>query len=365
MDRETLADAVEQGRAERHRFEELAYARLTETVSGYPRGSIVLPDGAVVPGYPSIARIHSLSAGLRQQFRGHFWAEEKIDGFNVRILRHDDRVYAFSRGGYICPFSTDRLPDFLDLALFDSEPDLVLCAEIAGPDNPYLEGAPPFVPRDVALFVFDMLRKGFPGFLGQREKMRLIERHGLPATRIFGRFRPVDVAPLRSLILQLDAEGAEGLVLKAETEATRSKYVTGRSNITDIQVCSGQLLDLPPEYFTNRLMRLALFVTEHGQQGDPGLERSLGAAFLSGLDRAVEHSRGHGRVDHLYRCRFRERRNALHFMDHMAATGGQRIRFAPGMPREVDGYWELEFDRVFDRMTGTLATALSGAVQFD
>jgi putative ATP-dependent DNA ligase len=365
MDREILADAVAQGRAALQQFESLGYARLTEAVAGHPRGSIVLPDGIVIPGYPSIARIHSLSAGLSEQFRGHFWAEEKIDGFNVRILRHENRVYAFSRGGFVCPFSTDRLPDFMDLSLFEAEPELVLCAEIAGPDNPYLEGAPAFVAHDVALYVFDMMHKGLPGFLPHREKMERIERHGLPATRIFGRFRPADVEALRSLILQLDEEGAEGLVFKGERETNRAKYVTGSSNVTDIAVCSGQLLDLPPEYFTHRLLRLALFVTEHGRQNDPELERALGAAFLSGLDAAVELSRGRGRVDHRYRCRFRERTNALHFMEHMKATGGPRVRFPPGMPRAVDGYWELEFERVFDRMTGTLATALSGAVQFD
>jgi putative ATP-dependent DNA ligase len=365
MDQQTLVAALAQGRAESRRFEGLRYARLTETVAGYPRGSVVLPDGVVIPGYPSIARIHSLASGLRQQFQGPFWAEEKIDGYNTRVLCHDGRLYAFSRGGFVCAFSTDRLPDFLPPGVFEREPHLVLCAEIAGPDNPYLEGSPPFVAEDVRFFVFDLMRKGRPGFLPPEEKMRAIERLGLPATRSFGRFLPSDVDALRDLILQLDSEGAEGLVLKAERDETRAKYVTGRSNVTDIQVCSTQLLDLPPEYFTNRLMRLAMFVTEHGQQGDRDLEASLGRAFLSGLDRAVAGSRERGRVDHRYRCRFRERDNALHFIAHMVATGGQRVHIAPDMPREEDGYWVLEFERVFDRMTGTLSTALSGATQFD
>lgn len=365
MEREALADAMAQGRAERHHFEGLEYLRLTETVTGFPRGSVVLPDGVVVPGYPSIARIHALATGLHQQFQGPFWAEEKIDGYNVRVLQHDGRAYAFSRGGFVCAFSTDRLPDFLPPGIFEREPDLVLCAEIAGPDNPYLEGSPPFVTEDVQCFVFDLMRKGRPGFLAQAEKMRRIEMLGLPATRMLGRFLPTDTAALRDLIRQLDADGSEGLVLKAEDGSTRAKYVTGRSNITDIHVCSTQLLDLPPEYFTNRLMRLAMFVTEHGQQGDPDLERSLGRAFLSGLDRAVVGSREHGRVHHRYRCRFRERRNALHFIAHMVATGGPRVRILPGMPHEEGNYWLLEFERVFDRMTGTLATALAGATQFD
>ncbi len=365
LDSQILVQAVAGGRAERHRFEDLHYARLTETVAGHPRGSVVLPDGVVVPGYPAIARIQSLSNGLRQQFQGPFWAEEKIDGFNVRILRHQDRVYAFSRGGFVCAFSTDRLPDFLDPGLFDAEPDLVLCAEIAGPDNPYLEGSPPDIPRDVALFVFDLMRQGQPGFLPHDQKMQLIARHGLPATRTFGRFHPTEGQALRQLILQLDNEGAEGLVLKGEQDPIRAKYVTGGSNITDIGVCSEQLLDLPPAYFINRLTRLALFITEHGQHGDADRERRLGRAFLAGLDRAVAGSLAQGRVDHRYRCRFREYRNAQHFITHLNQTGGHRIRIAPGTPREDNGYWVLEFDRIFDRMTGTLATALDGAIQFD
>ncbi len=365
MDGQTLSDALAQNRAERHHFESLLYARLTEAVNGHPRGSVVLPGGEVIPGYPSIGRIHSLAAGLRQQFQEPFWAEEKIDGYNVRVVFHDGRAYAFSRGGFVCAFSTDRLQDLLPHGIFEREPDLVLCAEIAGPDNPYLEGSPPFVTEDVQLFVFDMMRKGRPGFLRQRDKMRLIEEMHLPGTRIFGRFLPTDVAALRDLIRQLDGEGAEGLVLKAEFGDTRSKYVTGHSNVVDIGVCSSQLLDLPPEYFTNRLMRMAMFVHEHGQQEDPDLERSLGRAFLSGLERAVNGSRTRGRVDHRYRCRFREHRNALHFIAHMAATGGERVHILPDMPRKEGDYWVLEFERVFDRMTGTLATAFSGATQFD
>jgi putative ATP-dependent DNA ligase len=365
MDDATLREAIALHRAEALQYGELTCARLTESIQGLPRGSVVLPGGVVVPGYPPIARIHSLASGLQQQFHGPFRAEEKVDGFNVRILQHAGQVYAFSRGGFVCPFSTDRLPDFLDLRLFEAEPDLVLCAEIAGPENPYLEGTPPYVTEDVQLFVFDLMRKGRPGFLPPAEKDRVIRDWNLPAVRSFGRFQPQDVEPLRTLILTLDAAGAEGLVLKAEDDSQRAKYVTGSSSVTDIRVCARQLLDLPPEYFTHRLMRLAVFLVEHDRQGEPGVQQALGAAFLEGLDQAVAASRERGRVDHRYRCRFRERENALRFMAHMGVTGGSRVQIAPGMPRRAGEYWELEFERIFDRMTGTLATALSGASQFD
>ena len=71
-----------------------------------------------------------MKPGLRQQFPGYFWAEEKMDGYNVRVARVGDRVVAITRGGYLCPFTSDRLPDLLDLTIFEQHPDLIPCAEI-------------------------------------------------------------------------------------------------------------------------------------------------------------------------------------------------------------------------------------------
>ncbi|SEP08913.1 RNA ligase [Aquisalimonas asiatica] len=365
MQKQVLADAVERGKAVEERFETLRYTRLVDSVDGYPRGSVILEDGTVIPGYPSIGRVQSLAAGLERHFGDAFWAEEKIDGFNVRIARYKDDLYAFSRGGFVCPFSTDRLPDLLDATILDDEPHLVLCAEIAGPENPYLEGCPPDIKEDVALFIFDMMDTATGHFLHQEHRMARLDYYTLPAARIFGRYGTQDVEPLRELILALDARGSEGLVFKAEREDVRAKYVTGRSNIVDIALCGDQLLDLPPEYFTNRLMRLALFASEHGQMGDAALERQLGQAFIEGLGRAINRSREHGRVGIPFRCRFRRRRNAELFMAHMKATGGRRVHIAEDMPRREGDYWRLEFERELERMTGTLANTLAGGAQFD
>ncbi|PWG64352.1 RNA ligase [Sediminicurvatus halobius] len=365
MDRNTLDEALARGKAERRRFESLEYVRFSDGFAGIARGTVQLPDGRLLPGYPSIGRIQSLARGLRRQYAGPFWAEEKIDGFNVRLVQHDGALYAFSRGGFVCPFSTDRLPDLLDPTVFESEPALILCAEIAGPENPYLEGSPPQVREDVALFVFDIIRGADGAFLEPPAKSALAARYGLPMARSFGRFTADDQQALGSILRQLDAEGSEGLVFKGEGGGGRTKYVTGRSNIADISLCSEQLLDLPPEYFTNRLLRLALFTDELGSADAPALERELGRAFLQGLERAVARSREVGRVGHRFRCRFRQRRNAEHFIAHLEATAGRRVHIAEGSPHREGDYWILEFERILQRMTGTLANVLAGQAQFD
>lgn len=365
MDESTIDEALERGRAERLQYGPLQYTRFLDERPGLPRGTAVLGKTLMIPGYPSIGRIQVLATGLQRHYAGGFWAEEKMDGFNVRILRHGDAILAFSRGGFICPFATDRVPDLMDTRIFEQHPELIVCAEIAGPDNPYVEGSPPQVTSDVAMFVFDMMHKGREGFLPQEQKLDLLDRYGLPATRCFGRFRAGDTERLQTLIMELDAEGAEGLVFKGAPDERRTKYVTGRSNITDIALCSEQLLDLPPEYFSNRLVRLAIFAREHGLRDDADLQRELGAAFLGGLHQAMDHSLDHGRVGHGFRCRFRQEQNALRFMDHLKRTGGSRIHMAADGPRRDGDYWVLEFERVLERMTGTLSNTLAGGFQYD
>jgi putative ATP-dependent DNA ligase len=365
-DRAALNTAIERGKASRHRFGRLSYVRFTDDIGAVARGSVLFSDGTLIGGYPPIGRIQVLSTGLPEQFDGPFWVEEKVDGFNVRILRHGDEVLALSRGGYICPFSTDRLPDLLDLAVFETEPDLVLCAEIAGPGNPYIEGHPPNVAGDVSLFVFDLMRPGEPGFLPQREKMALLKRHALPSVEIFGRFTPDDADAIAALILRLDEENREGLVFKPEREgARRAKYVTGSSNIYDISLSSEALTDLPPAYFVNRLMRMALFIDEHGQRGSAEIEGRLGRAFLEGLYRGIDSARDPGRVSHHFRCRFRHKENAERFIHHLELTGGERVRFPKNAPYREGDYWVLAFERIHQRMTGALKHHLLGGSRFD
>lgn len=360
-ERQPGGDPFEGDRAWKRHDGGLRYTRLEDGVRPYPQGSVRLPDGSVVPGYPSIGRVRSLERELPMHFSGPFQAEEKMDGYNVRIFRHGDELYGLSRGGFVCPFTTDRLPDLLDPAIFQDEPDLVLCAEVAGPETPYMEGSPPDVTEDVALFVFDMTRRGPPAFLPYDEKVERLERYGLPSVRRFGEFHPDTLEPLRELILEIDREGREGLVLKSEDDGgTRAKYGASRANIVDIRLMASALLDVPPEYFTNRLLRTAVFMMEHELEADPEVERELGSAFLTGLMDAVRQARTEGTVGHPFRCRFRKRDNALWLMDFLAESGGARTRFADDVPRREGDYWVVEFERIQARMTGTLRQIFDG-----
>ncbi len=360
-----LQEAVRKRKARRVRFDGLRYRRYVDRVHDVPRGTAVL-DEAVVYGYPRIGRILALQPGIEEQFEAPFWAEEKVDGYNVRIFRYQGRPLAVTRGGFVCPFTTDRLPDLIDVGLFEHEPDLVICAEIAGPDNPYLDSGPPFVKEDVELFVFDMMRLDRPGFLSQEDKRCRLERYGLPSVEMFGRFTPEEVPRLREVLLRLNEEWREGVVLKEDSARDRrAKYVTSNSNIQDIRATAYNIMDLPPEYFTNRILRLVLFLEEQGMKRTPETQRQLGAAFLEGLRDAVDLFRREHKVYHTHRCRFRRRENAERLMSHLHGVKSHEVQVQQRNLYRKGGYWVLEFDRVYPGMNGLLGHLLAGGVAFD
>ncbi len=357
-------EALERHKARWEEYDAQRYLRLTDDFRGQPKGTLAW-RGRLIPGYPRIGRIFRLEQGLAQQFAGPFWMEEKIDGFNVRIFRSGDGMLALSRGGYVCPFATDRVPDFIPMALFEAHPDLVLCAELAGPDNPYTQGGPSFVTEDVRLFVFDMMRLGCPGFLLQEERRALCEEFDLPVPRTFGCFEPGDWRSILGIVEQLDADRREGAVFKEDFPlGHRTKYVTAWSGIYDIAVRAEDTVELPGDFFTGRILRLALYLDEAGRNLDPALEQALGQAFLEGLRRSVDRFKRDGHVFHAFRCRFRQRDKAVAFMAHLRSILGH-THLAQRRLEEEDGFWVLEFEKEVPKLTGLLHQLFRGASILD
>ncbi len=359
-----LPKALHQGRARASAFKGRSYYHYTDDFHHIPRGTAVFGE-TVVFGYPHIGRVLALEAGLKAHFKAPFWAEEKINGYNVRIAQIGDQILALTRGGFVCPFTTDRLPDLMPIGIFQEHPTLVVCAEVAGPDNPYLESSPPFIREDVKLFVFDLMIQGQMGFLPYREKQAKIERFNLPAVPLHGYFQTDQIDALRALILKLHEEWREGLVFKEDSSRDhRAKYVTGTSCLDDLRASSDTLLDLPPEYFINRLLRLGLFVEEHALPVTDTLKHQLGAAFLDSLLAALSCYRATHHVSKRFRCRFREAGNA-ELLFNQLKHASRHIQIIRHALRQEDGYWLLEFERVYPALTGMLGDLLAGKIIYD
>ncbi|MCR3882855.1 MAG: RNA ligase, partial [Methanothrix sp.] len=79
-----------------------------------------------------------LSPAIKRHFPDGVLVEEKMNGHNVRVVMVGGRVIALTRGGFICPYSTEVAKDQINPRIFEDHPDIVLCGEMVGPKNPYV-----------------------------------------------------------------------------------------------------------------------------------------------------------------------------------------------------------------------------------
>lgn len=359
-----LKEALKRSKLKSETFGNLEYLRFTDDFKDIPRGTVLFKD-TVIWGYPHIGRIFQLSTGIPEQFEAPFWVEEKVDGYNVRVFMHEGQVYALTRGGYVCAFTTDRALDFVYPKFFEENPDLVLCMEVAGPENPYVEESPPYVEEDIKFFLFDIMHKNQEGFIPYREKLKIIEKYGLPSVERYGLYTNKDVEKLKSLLKKLNEEKREGVVLKEDSPRDkRVKYITSYANLNDIRITSFNMLGLPADYYTNRLLRLALFIEEEGLEKNQELYEELGKAFLEGLFSACKMAREEGKVHRVYSCRFRKRENALIFLEQIKHAS-VHIQVNQLSLKQDGEFWVLEFEKVFLNMTGLLGHLLKGGSLVD
>lgn len=362
----------EQGRAahavESRREFGIDYQRVKNDHQGLARGALWV-DERVVPAYPSIGRIHALADGIRAAFRDTFVAEEKMDGYNVRLFSVGGRPTPVTRSGMICPFTLDRLPDLVDLAavrrLFDDHPELVICAEVAGRGNPYMPTYDSRVSDDVALYAFDVVCTDSGRFLLWEDRNRLLTRYGIPQVPLVGKFHPQRPAPLLDALRRLDEDGGEGVVLKSMDESMRVKYATPSINLTDIATDAALEMELPGEFFTHRVVRMVVALRELYPDRPRDAEAdALGRLLVEGFDRALDEMADNGRLSRRFTVRLRTEAACDALLEHLS-TGSRSVRVEEVARRAAGDHIELQLLKVYRKSTDRLRHVLSGGPVFD
>jgi putative ATP-dependent DNA ligase len=267
---------------ERATYEGREYRHLPDTRHSIERGT-VLVDGTVVRGFPKIPRTLMLDPGVRRFFDGPFVAEEKLNGYNVRVARVDGDVLAFTRSGYVCPFTTRTIPERLELdPFFDAHPELMLCGEMIGPESPYTDHDYPTV-DSLDYHVFDVRHResGKPLLVDRRR--RLCESYDLPQATSFGVFDP-ETAPdeIRRIIEELGSEDREGVVMKSLDGRQQLKYTTSAANQGSLAYAFAVPFDYGPDFLFPRIMREAFQSVEFEESDEEARKRAraLGEAIL-------------------------------------------------------------------------------------
>ncbi len=237
-----------------------------------------------IPGFPHIQRVYRLKEGVERFFGNDmFFAEEKLDGYNVRVFQHQGLLLAAVRDGFICPFTTEwasiwRNDKNLD-SFFSDFPEHVLCGEVIG-DNPYNWQRDPNMSPGAHFFIFEIMAPD-GSFLPPENRYRIISDYGLPGIPKMGQHSAAQIEKLYELLRDLNDRGREGVVLKGVQGKKRLKFVTPTTDLQDLKDTLQIGFDLSSGFFFNRYLRACVFIKELGLNQEE-YARRLGSSFLDG-----------------------------------------------------------------------------------
>lgn len=346
-----ILEAIGKGRVEKKD----GIYRFTESIGDeVPRGTVVIGK-RVVYGYPKIRRIFSLENGVGKNFEPgkELWAEEKIDGFNLRAVYENGKLYCISRGGFLDYFATEKMAGFPEVMRFFSKyPKLVLHFEMIG-NTPYTSPTSEF---DVRYFVFD-IGNGKNEFVDTAERVHLCEKHGLRPVPFLAKMKPLDVKKLKEIAVSLDKRGGEGMVMRQDNPRKILKYVVPSSDIRDLEQNSAQIFDMPLGFMKQRVFRSAVSISELGLD-KIAYDKRLGEAMHSGLYSSIKNK---GEVSDEFQVFVRSTDTWKKVLSHMShevevkvvsasqEKGGSRIRFkkiyrqgSKQVRRAIEGYSQAD-----------------------
>ncbi|MFB6105919.1 MAG: RNA ligase [Halobacteriaceae archaeon] len=262
------------------------YRHLPDYGAGLEKGTVLF-DGTAVRGFPKVPRTLVLDPGVERHFDGPVAVEEKLNGYNVRVVRTDrSGVVAFTRAGYRCPFTTAHVRETLPLGeFFDAHPSAMLCGEVVGPENPYTthdyEGV-----GSVAFRAFDVRDRTAGAPMPVRERRETLADHGVPRVPFFGVHDPADAAAAaRAAIEDLDDRGREGVVLRGVEGGPLLKYTTGHANRAELAGAFSLPFDYGRDFVFRRVIREAFQSVEFGETEAAARDRAaaVGEAIVGSM----------------------------------------------------------------------------------
>ena len=263
---------------------------LTDTRHGIERGTVVVEGEGIVRGYPSIPRVLVADPGIPEFFDEPVVVEEKLNGFNVRIAAVGE-ILAFTRGGYVCPYTTARVGALLDTAaFFEDHPGKMLCAELIGPETPYTDHDYEEIDSD-GIRVFDIRERQSGAPLSVDDRDELCTRYEFPQPRQFGRSGPeAAVETVRDAIDELDDADREGVVVRSTDGRSLLKYTTEAQHHADLAHAFSLPYEYGRDFLFSRIIREGFQAVEFDEDPDRLRERAhdLGESILFPLADAIE-----------------------------------------------------------------------------
>lgn len=355
VDPEDLADVRE--RFTQSTFEGRTYRYLSSGFRGIERGTAIVGE-TLVRGFPSIPRVLVLETGIETFFDEPIAVEEKLNGYNVRIANVGEPL-AFTRGGFICPFTTQIARETLDLdAFFDAHPEQMLCAEFVGPENPYTAHPYPGV-DSVAARVFDIRDRQTGTPMPVERRREIADRFDLPQPDLFGIFEPDEaVEGVTEIIADLEERGREGVVMQSTDGRDLLKYTTGFQHQQDLAFAFSLPFDYGRDFLFSRLIREGFQAVEFEEDEETIRKRahSLGAAILEPMVETIRQVRDGETVGERHTIRAKPK-TVQALLDHLESQG---ISLHIEANREADGDRVVSFVKISNATRDKVSYYLEG-----
>lgn len=303
--------------------------RFDKEISRIERGTVLYEQNnsfEIITGFPKIRRAMILDPTLKKHFNGleKVFVEEKMNGYNVRIAKIKGEILAITRSGYICPYTTEKAKEKLNLKFFEDFPELVLYGEMIGPENPYI---PKYIygVESVEFYIFDARKKNTGEPLPITERREILQKYGFSQVKSFGEI-PVETAPekITEIIKKLGEEEREGVVIKdPEMILPSLKYTSSQSNCSDLRHAFKFYNEAGREYMLSRIVREG-FQTVEWRENKADFEKrcmQLGESILNSLRDSIETVKKGQRLYEEARIRVKNLETAAEFEEYLKRLG--------------------------------------------
>ncbi len=315
----------------------------------------------IVRGFPKIRRALTLYPSIRKHFEREVAVEEKMNGYNIRIAKLGKNLYALTRRGYICPYTTEKVRKKGEMAdFFKDFPNHALCCEAVGEESP-------FVPKkiygikELDFFVFDIRELETNNPLRVDEKIRLCEEYSIEHVPFLGTYESRNAHEIvKDLIHRLGKSGREGVVMKdPEMKIEPLKYTTSETNAGDLSYAFRFFNDYGKDFMFSRIIREGFQSFEFAENQEEFRERCLrlGMAILKPMIESIKDVSNGEWVSEKIKLRFDDIEVLELFLKHLRKMGVDfRVR---NIVKSEKGA-VLHFERVMRSTTDKIRTHLEG-----
>lgn len=292
---EKLNNAIEKGIIKFFEFHGFPALQFKKGVGNIEDGTVIYfrDKVEVIRGFPKTRRTLMLSPTLKNHFKDKIVIEEKMNGYNVRIASIGDEIIALTRRGYVCPYTTKKAVQIMDLEeFFNDNPDLVICGEMLGTDNPYVSHYYEEI-GSLGFRVFDIRKKVSNKPLSIKEKQDILKKYGLPAVRVLGTY-DVTEAPskIKEIIKEIGEANREGIVMKdPEMIISPLKYTSSEAHADEISYAFTFPFDFGKDFFFSRVIREGFQAYEMEENEEELQKRAhrLGEAILYSMVATIKN----------------------------------------------------------------------------